>query len=92
MYPRAADGEIEVLEALMKFHPDNRLTAQQGLEHKYCKLFHEHRDPTEEDPAEAQVEIELDDNDKKTTNVYRDNLYTAIKKEKRKTEAASAAS
>ena len=90
MYPKASDEEIEMLEALMKFHPDKRLTAAEGLEHKYCKLFHDHRDATEEDPAEAQVEIELDDNDKKTTNVYRESLYTAIKEEKRKTEAAAA--
>ena len=90
MYPKASDGEIEMLEALMNFHPDKRLTAAQGLEHKYCKLFHDHRDATEEDPAQAHVEIELDDNDKKTTSVYRDNLYTAIKEEKRKTEAAAA--
>jgi len=80
LYPNASDIAIELLTSLMQFDPNRRLTAKDGLLHQYCAQFH---DPASEVVASKNVEIDVDDNDKKTTNFYRDRLYTQAKQQQR---------
>jgi len=78
MYPKASKVELDLLRELMHFDPGKRLTAQGSLSHEYCKVFHSQKASDDELPAKAPVSIDIDDNEKKTTAVYRDKLYVAI--------------
>ena len=63
--------------------PAKRLTAVEGMMHPYCKQFIE-SDPHCSEPlrrvAKRKVTAPFDDNDKKTTSVYREKLYETINK------------
>lgn len=41
MFPEANPEAIDLMEKLLKFNPNKRLTAEQALEHPYVKEFHE---------------------------------------------------
>jgi len=80
--PKADDHSIDMLCRMMKYDPSSRMTAADGLEHAYCAQFHEKATEvtfTESHDHQTQVEIELNDNKKLSTSVYRDKLYTLIK-------------
>ena len=66
---------------------DKRLTAREGMNHPYCRQFIA-TDPHCADPlnrvAAAKVQTPFDDNDKKSTAVYREKLYEEIAKQKEK--------
>ena len=65
----------------MHSDPSRRLTALEGMSHPYCKQFIE-TDPHCAEPlkrtAARAVSTPFDDNDKKTTQVYRERLYQEI--------------
>jgi len=77
----ADDVSLDLLGKLMRYHPATRETAEQGLEHKYCEQFY---DPASATPrsvvpvAPGAVSISIDDNDKKTTALYKAKLYESI--------------
>ena len=81
MYPKAGADAIDLLEKLMQWDPSKRLTALEGMSHPYCIQF-VHTDPHCAEPlkrtAERAVSTPFDDNDKKTTQVYRERLYAEI--------------
>lgn len=83
MYPKAPAEAIDLLEKLMQWDPNKRLSALEGMRHPYCKQFIE-SDPHCKEPlkrvAPKAVTTPFDDNDKKTTHVYRDRLYEEINK------------
>ena len=80
-YAKAGPEAIDLLEKLMQWDPSKRLTALEGMSHPYCKQFIE-TDPHCTDPlrrvAARHVSTPFDDNDKKTTQVYRERLYEEI--------------
>uniref|UniRef100_A0A7S2JQ84 Protein kinase domain-containing protein n=1 Tax=Haptolina brevifila TaxID=156173 RepID=A0A7S2JQ84_9EUKA len=85
IYPKASEGAIDLLEKLMQWDPAKRLTAREGMMHPYCKQFLE-TDPYTTDPlnrvSKKKVTTPFDDNDKKSTSVYREKLYELIEKAK----------
>jgi mitogen-activated protein kinase 15 len=48
-----------LLKKLLAFNPNQRLTAEQALKHKYVKDFHT---PEEEIDCDHIIEITMDDN------------------------------
>jgi len=83
MYPKASADGIDLLDKLMQWDPNKRLSALEGMSHPYCKQFIE-TDPHCNDPlrrvAERAVTAPFDDNDKKSTQIYREKLYEEITK------------
>jgi mitogen-activated protein kinase 15 len=97
VYPKANADAIDVLEKLMQWDPNKRLDAKEGMMHPYCKQFIA-TDPHCADPLQRvagfKVSTPFDDNDKKSTSVYREKLYEVIKSGndvKPSSKAASAA-
>ena len=56
MYRKASDDAIDLLERLMQYDPQKRLTASEGLGHGYVAQFH---DPETENPCASRVNILL---------------------------------
>ena len=80
LYPNASDVALDLLQRLMQFDPNKRMTALDGLKHEYCAQFH---DAHSEELAKASVQIDIDDNDKKSTSIYRDKLYATMLSDKK---------
>jgi len=84
IYRRESDDAIDLMDKLMQWDPVKRLPAREGMIHPYCRQFVD-TDPFDKDPlnraAAASVSIPFDDNDKKSTQVYRDKLYDEIQKQ-----------
>jgi len=78
--PETSDEAIDLLMQLLRFNPDERLTAEQALEHPYVAQFH---DPAVERKANKCVQVPIDDNEKKNTSTYREYLYKEIDQAKR---------
>jgi len=75
LYPNASPVALDLLDKLMQFDPNQRMSASEGLKHEYCAQFH---DAHSEETAKESVQIEIDDNDKKSTSIYRDKLYATM--------------
>ena len=78
-FPQASADAIDLMIRLLEFDPNKRITAQQALEHPYIAQFH---DPSVERDAPMKVTIEVDDDDKKSTAYYRDELYKLVSRER----------
>lgn len=91
MYPKASADALDLLEKLMQWDPNKRLTAKEGMTHPYCKQFIA-TDPHCSDPlnrvASTNVTVPFDDNDKKSTSVYREKLYQEVSSGKGKGKGA----
>ena len=70
---------------MLQFDPSKRLSAEEALSHAYVNQFH---DPGVERKADFKVQVVIDDNEKKSTAVYRERLYHEITKMKRSSSAA----
>ena len=68
-------SRLDLLQRLMEFDPSKRITAQEGVKHPYCVQFH---DAAHEPVAAEKVSIMIDDNEKKSTSVYREKLYSEV--------------
>ena len=80
-YPRAPPDALDLMMKLMQWDPEKRLTAVEGMMHPYCKQFIEsdmHCAEPLRRVAKGKVTTPFDDNDKKTTSIYREKLYEAI--------------
>lgn len=75
MYPNASEEAIDLLRKLLMFNPDQRITAEQALEHPYLAQFH---NPEEEPSCDKPIKIPIDDNKKLSVAAYREELYTSI--------------
>jgi len=75
LFPLADADAIDLLQKLLDFNPDKRLTAEEALEHPYVAQFHV---PEEEITCEKPISIPIDDNKKLTVMDYRDELYHSI--------------
>jgi serine/threonine protein kinase len=55
------DG-IDLLEKMLKFHPDDRITAEEGLKHPFLKDFHgQMPEPVTESVFESRSEMATED-------------------------------
>lgn len=70
--PNATDDAIDMLQKLLNFLPDVRMSAIEALDHPYVAQFH---DPSAERVADFAVTVPIDDKEKKTTGQYRSQLY-----------------
>jgi len=75
MYPNSDADAVDMLQKLLMFNPEKRMTAEQALEHPYVAQFHV---PEEEINYDKKIVIPIDDNKKLTVADYRDSLYTSI--------------
>jgi len=86
MYPNVSEDAIDLLQRLLMFNPEKRITADEALEHPYIAQFH---NPEEEIACEKEIHIPINDNKKLSVAAYREELYASIckvaveKKEKR---------
>jgi len=76
--PNASDDAIDLLQKLLAFEPSKRISAAECLEHPYVAQFH---DVVAERNATFSVTVPIDDNDKKTTAQYRQQLYDHMAKQ-----------
>ena len=80
--PRGCDEvALELLAHLMTYSPARRISAERVLHHKYCEQFYDPDAGTKRSmcpSAPSIVNISVDDNDKKTTQLYKAKLYEAI--------------
>ena len=80
MFSNASDTALDLLKRLLVFNPNNRLTAEEALKHKYVEQF---SSPEEEIECKELIKISMDDNKKFSIKEYREALYADIAKRKK---------
>jgi len=75
MFPNAPEDALDILNKLLQFNPNKRITAAQALEHPYLEQFH---NPEEELVCEHPIQIPISDNKKLSVAAYRDELYNSV--------------
>lgn len=86
LFPNACEDALHLLDNLLQFNPEKRLTADEALKHRYLAQFH---NPDDEPVLTKPIVIPIDDNKRLTIGEYRKNLYRKIiqrKKELRKSK------
>ncbi|KAG8344667.1 Protein kinase domain [Trypanosoma vivax] len=81
LLPNASPEALDLVKKLMRFNPNERLTAEQAIEHPYVAPFHR---PNEEPSAPAPITISLPDDTRFTMQEYRERLYKEIANARRK--------
>ena len=71
-FAAASDDAIDLMVQFLHFEPKKRLSASDALAHPYIAQFH---DPSVERTALKPVKKLIDDEEKKSTNFYRETLY-----------------
>ena len=61
MFPDAPADALDLMQKLLQFNPDKRLTAEEALQHPYVSHFH---NPDDEPVAPGPITISIDDNKK----------------------------
>ena len=74
-FTQASKDAVNLLIQLLHFDPEKRASAKSALDHPYVAQFH---DPSVERVATKPVKPAISDDEKKTTNYYRDKLYNQI--------------
>jgi len=75
LYPNASEDALDLLQKLLMFNPDKRITAEGALEHPYVAQFH---NPDEEISCEKQIQMPINDNKKLSVAAYREELYASV--------------
>ncbi|KAI3435667.1 hypothetical protein D9Q98_001725 [Chlorella vulgaris] len=84
-FPSASPQALDLLQRLLHFNPDKRISPEEALRHPYCAQFH---NPHDEPVAPATITIPIDDNTKYSIGEYRDRLYLEIVKRKKELRKA----
>jgi len=66
------EDAIDLIKKLLKFSPKDRLTIEQTLEHNYISRF---RIQSDEKRSEILVSISIDDNTRRSIDIYRTEIY-----------------
>jgi mitogen-activated protein kinase 15 len=82
MFPGASADALDMLQKLLQFNPNKRITAEQALEHPFVGQFH---NPGDEPKCSKVIQIPIDDNHKYSISEYRTKLYADIIKKKKET-------
>lgn len=72
LIPNAPPDGLDLLELLLQFNPEKRLTAEEALNHPYVAKFHK---PADEVSLTYDVVPPVDDDVQLSVNEYRDKLY-----------------
>ena len=72
LYPNAPIEAIDLMNKLLQFNPQKRISAEKALEHAYVATFH---NPEEETVLDSDVIPKLNDNYKCGVDKYRARLY-----------------
>jgi mitogen-activated protein kinase 15 len=80
MYPTAPAAAINLMQKLLYFNPEKRMTAEEALKHPLVAQFH---DPNHEPGATEPIVLDVDDNVKFSISEYREHLYNQIVKKKK---------
>lgn len=75
LLPNASPDALDLIQRLMRFNPNRRITAAEALEHPYVAAFHR---PDEEPAAPEPITISLPDNERLSLDRYRDAIYEQI--------------
>ncbi|KAG5463901.1 hypothetical protein LSCM1_00074 [Leishmania martiniquensis] len=75
LLPSASPDALDLIQRLMCFNPNRRITAAEALEHPYVAAFHR---PEEEPVATEPITISLPDNERLPLDKYRDAIYEQI--------------
>jgi mitogen-activated protein kinase 15 len=75
LYPNAPIEAIDLMNKLLQFNPQKRISAEKALEHAYVATFH---NPEEETVLDSDVIPKLNDNYKCGVDKYRARLYESI--------------
>ena len=71
----ATSTSIDLLRKMLQFHPKDRCTANDALQHSYLSAFH---DKFVEREAPVCVSVSIPDGEKRSTNHYRERLYKEV--------------
>jgi len=80
MFPSMSPDAADLLNKLLQFNPNKRITADEALRHPYVAQFH---NPTDEPACERPIRIPIQCNTKFGISTYRDTLYAEIVKRKK---------
>ncbi|XP_053347338.1 mitogen-activated protein kinase 15 [Clarias gariepinus] len=75
MQPSVPPDALDLLQRLLVFNPDKRLTAEEALQHSYVAKFH---NPSREPSLDYEVILAVDDDVQLSVTQYRNKLYEMI--------------
>jgi len=74
-FPSVSWDAMDLLQQLLKFDPTERVSAAKALKHSYLKQFH---DEFVERDAPCTVKVSIPDEERRSTNHYRERLYKEV--------------
>ncbi|XP_060753368.1 mitogen-activated protein kinase 15 [Tachysurus vachellii] len=75
MQPSVPPDALDLLQRLLVFNPDKRLTAEDALQHSYVAKFH---NPSREPSLDYEVILPVDDDVQLSVTQYRNKVYEMI--------------
>jgi len=80
IYPKAPDDAVDLMDKLLQFSPEKRLSVEEALEHPYVSQFHN----IDTEPRSLRtIAICINDDKKLSISEYREQLYRDILKKKK---------
>ncbi|XP_065669565.1 extracellular signal-regulated kinase 2 isoform X2 [Hydra vulgaris] len=79
LFPDSPDDALDLLNKLLQFNPDKRITAEEALSHPYLSKFH---NPSQELELTYDVVPPVDDDVQLSVAEYRTKLYESILQKK----------
>jgi len=79
LFPDAPNDALDMVQSLLQFNPDKRMTAEEALAHPYLAKFH---NPAEEHSLTYDVVPPVDDDVQLSVAEYRTKLYDSIMQKK----------
>lgn len=84
VFPDASPDALDLLQGLLHFNPEKRLTADMALKHPYLSMFH---NPSDEPTSPSEITTPIDGFIRYSVSQYRDKLYTTILQKKKEVRA-----